>query len=519
MSNIVLIGFMGCGKSKIGHLLASELQMELVDLDDLIETKEAKTIAEIFRDHGDAHFRALELAVLTSLKDKKNAVIVTGGGTPTNFFAARLIHNLGKVFYLDAAWPLLLARISKNKTRPLSHLPAPELKALFDWRKPIYEHLGVSIDVNHEQKNLIVNEIAERFNSIRALEHVRKITIGHGNKSYPIMIGEHSINLLKHLLVAQGLGEHARVLVTNEELSQTLAPVIERINQQFEKPVPLITFESGERHKTYESVSHIHHAMLSLGLTRQTVVLALGGGVVGDVAGFAGAIYLRGVPVIQIPTSLLAMVDSSVGGKTGIDIDEGKNLVGAFHNPTGVMIDPSFLSTLPPEEFACGMAEIIKHAIIGDEVLFHALLTHQLESAEMVERALLVKAKIVAEDPLESGVRAHLNLGHTFGHAIELVSGYQIKHGQAVAMGLMLAVKFAKAEGILVQDFSGDLEKLLTHFKLPTAIPVNLAKEALVDAMRHDKKRDNRGLKLILPRKLGEVITTNVDERALRDFF
>jgi 3-dehydroquinate synthase len=280
------------------------------------------------------------------------------------------------------------------------------------------------------------------------------------------------------------------------------------------KSMAIITIKDGEQHKNAESIEHIHRSLFEQNFNRSSVVLALGGGNVGDVAGFAAANFMRGIPVIQIPTTLLAMVDSSVGGKTGIDLSFGKNLIGAFHNPRAVLIDPDFLKSLPDVEFACGMAEIIKHAIIGDRELFSDL-EQSFDPTTLIERAVQVKTQIVFADPRENNIRANLNLGHTFAHAIEKVSDYQIKHGQAVAIGLMLATKLAHRLGYLKNDFSDQLEKLLKKYHLPTELPSNMDKNALIKAMLHDKKRDRHGLKFILPHDLGDVRAEYVEENLI----
>jgi 3-dehydroquinate synthase len=274
-----------------------------------------------------------------------------------------------------------------------------------------------------------------------------------------------------------------------------------------------------------ETVAFLYDQFLEAGLDRQGTVVALGGGVVGDMAGFAAATYMRGVQFVQCPTSLLAMVDASVGGKTGVDLPQGKNLVGAFKQPTAVIADLDTLTTLPPEEFAGGMAEVIKGGLIGAPHLFA-----QLESSEqaihrqapastlssMVVDTIKVKQEVVQADPFENGRRAVLNLGHTFGHAIEQVSGYRISHGYGVAMGLVAAARLSAVLGHCPPSLEQRIEQVLLKHQLPTRIPADLSSNAIVEAMSSDKKKAAGQIRFILIRAVGDVfIGRDVPETAV----
>ncbi len=249
----------------------------------------------------------------------------------------------------------------------------------------------------------------------------------------------------------------------------------------------LITMPDGEKYKTLATVAGFYGELVRAGLDRGGVIIALGGGVVGDSAGFAAATYLRGVRLIQVPTSLLAMVDSSVGGKVGVDLPEGKNLVGAFKQPDAVVIDPDVLTTLPVKEWRCGMAEALKHGLLADHGLLNPDLHNPDKAAELVRRAVQVKVDVVQRDPFEAGERAHLNLGHTFAHAIEQVSGYAWSHGEAVAVGLLAAARLSHRLGLCAEDVPTLVEDILTETGLPTHMG-NLSSDALWAAMHTDKK-------------------------------
>jgi len=245
-------------------------------------------------------------------------------------------------------------------------------------------------------------------------------------------------------------------------------------------------------------------------------VLALGGGVVGDAAGFAAATFLRGVPWVALPTSLLAMVDASLGGKTGVDLPQGKNLVGAFYPPRLVLADPQTLDTLPEAELRAGMAEVIKAGVIGDPELFelcaHGWDALHLNLGEVVRRAMAVKISVIEEDPYEKGRRAALNLGHTLGHAVELVSGFQLRHGEAVAIGMVAEARLAERLEIAEPGLADEIERVLRELGLPVTIPAELDRQAVLSVMQVDKKRLDGSVRFALPVRLGETrVGVNVD--------
>ena len=293
----------------------------------------------------------------------------------------------------------------------------------------------------------------------------------------------------------------------------------------------MVRMPDGEAHKTLGTAAGLYDAFVAAGLDRRSPVIALGGGVVGDVAGFAAASYLRGVPFVQVPTSLLAMVDASVGGKTGVDLPQGKNLVGAFKQPALVAIDPETLKTLPSDEFRSGLAEVVKAGMIGDPALFAAMegrrgevsspaptsaptatggntptggVSPPLRLPDLIARAVQVKVAVVQEDPFEQGRRAVLNLGHTFGHAFETLSGYRLRHGEAVSIGLAGATRLAARLELCEPDLVGRVETLLGRLGLPIRAH-GFASSQVLAAMGADKKRVGGRLRFVLPRAIGDV--------------
>ncbi|MFL5560704.1 MAG: 3-dehydroquinate synthase [Gemmatimonadaceae bacterium] len=278
----------------------------------------------------------------------------------------------------------------------------------------------------------------------------------------------------------------------------------------------LLLVPPGEEHKTRELWSHLTDELLASGAGRDTTVVALGGGVVGDLAGFVAATYMRGIPVVQLPTTLLAMVDASVGGKTGVDTPAGKNLVGAFHPPAAVIADPDTLATLPAPELRAGAAEIIKHGVVADARYFDEVesvlpglgaddTTLPLAIAAIVARSVEIKAEIVAADEREHGRRKVLNFGHTLGHAIELLSGYRLLHGEAVAIGMALESEIAERIGVAAPGTAARIRAALTTAGLPVVLPLGIDPPAIVAATRSDKKARGGRVEYALPAAIGTM--------------
>ncbi len=351
-------------------------------------------------------------------------------------------------------------------------------------------------------------------------EPKQRLDVQLGERSYPILIEEGALGATDLSSWVQG---EQVMIVTNE----TVAPLyLETARQCFPgKQVDEVVLPDGERHKNWEVLNRIFDALLENRHTRRTTLVALGGGVIGDMTGFAAASYQRGVPYIQIPTTLLAQVDSSVGGKTGINHPLGKNMIGAFHQPVGVLADPGTLNTLPPAELSAGMAEVIKYGMIRDESFLAWLEEHMdrlmaLQAgdlAEAIRRSCECKAAIVTEDERESGIRAILNLGHTFGHAIETHTGYsEWLHGEAVAAGMLMATDLSERLGYLGYNDSVRLRQLLIRARLPVNPPEGMTPVHFKALMAVDKKNVHGSLRLVLLRSVGDAfVTGDFDTQAL----
>jgi len=350
---------------------------------------------------------------------------------------------------------------------------------------------------------------------------IREVEVALGERRYPIRIGR---GLLGDgaALAALVPGRHALVVTDANVAPHYLHHVGSALAG---KQLGKLVLPPGEQEKTLARFGEVMAALAALGASRDATVLALGGGVVGDLAGFAAACWMRGVRFVQLPTTLLAMVDSSVGGKTAVDLPQGKNLVGAFHQPAAVIADTATLDTLPPRELRAGLAEVVKYGALGDAAFFAwleqhagALLAREPEVlAEAIARCCAHKAGIVARDETERGERMLLNLGHTFGHAIETEQGYGgLLHGEAVAVGMVLAARLSAELGRAPAADAERLAALLTRLGLPTRIPPGLDPDALLARMRLDKKAVSGTLRLILWRGLGQAeIANDIPDAAL----
>ncbi len=352
-----------------------------------------------------------------------------------------------------------------------------------------------------------------------------------GEQPYTIFIGP-GLQQQGDLLAGHVRGRHV-LLVSDSEVAPRYLPTL-RDTLTRARPELRIgehVLAAGEASKTLDEFGRMIEALAALGATRDACLFALGGGVVGDLAGFAAACWMRGVDCVQLPTTLLAMVDSSVGGKTAVDIPAGKNLVGAFHPPRAVIADTRMLATLPARELRAGLAEVIKYGALGDAVFFDWLQRNadalsageDAVLAEAIARSCAQKAAIVERDPFEKGERALLNLGHTFGHAIETEQGYSapgrdaLNHGEAVAVGMVLAARLSSALGMAPESDGDRLQALLTQVGLPVAIPAGLDPLTLLERMRLDKKNVAGRLRLVLWRGVGraEVVAGVPDEAVL----
>lgn len=506
--NIVLTGFMGTGKTSVGKALALLLDREFVDMDTQIQAREGQTIAEIFARRGETEFRAQESALVRQLAARENLVIATGGGALVTTENRAAFAN-ADIICLDASVPEILKRLQHAKDRPLlSGDRRMRIEELLDARRAAYAAIAIHIPTDGRTPQEIAEAIMKRI-------EWREISVQTPGGAYPIFLGNRVLKSVGEFLRAQNLAQRCAV-VTNPTVGALYAELVCNDLRAHHFSPTLIQIPDGEEFKNQDTVRDLYDQFIAAKLERRSTVLALGGGVIGDTVGFAAATFLRGVPLMQIPTTLLSMVDSSIGGKVAVDHPSGKNLIGAFKFPVCVIADVTLLETLPVQEYRAGMAEVIKHAVIGDAGLFRELSKQRTGEidAELLERALRVKIEIVEQDPYEENVRAHLNLGHTFGQAVERLAEYRMRHGYAVAMGMAVAARLAANFGVSDRTTRDRIAALLEKFELPVRIPPEFSAEQILEAMGTDKKIRDGKLRLILPSDIGTVEIVNHVPRA-----
>ena len=528
--SVVLIGMMGAGKSSIGRRLAQRLSLNFSDADHAIESAAGMSIPEIFAQHGEEEFRKGERRVIARLLSDGQMVIATGGGAFQAEETRLRIAEKAVSVWLKADVDVLLRRVRKRTNRPMLHTEDPEatLKRLLDDRGPNYAKADLSIqsrDVPHDiivdelmlalERHLVITDtVSEQDNA--GLE-TSTVKVGLGDRAYLIEIGPYQLEQAGEK-INRVLPNAACMIVTDAHLAPLHLGTLQKSLEAAGLRHHHLVVPAGEKSKSYAMFETVCDAVIAAKIERGDCVIALGGGVIGDLAGFAAASVRRGVQFIQIPTSLLAMVDSSVGGKTGINSRHGKNLIGAFYQPRLVLADTHVLNTLPEREFRAGYAEVVKYGLINDVGFFNTLERNWREvfaggpaRLQAIETSCKAKAAIVARDEREDGERALLNLGHTFAHAFERLVDYdgtRLVHGEAVAIGLVAAFRFSVALG----HCSGqDAVRVTNHIRqvgLPTEIydipGFNASAEDILDAMAQDKKVSRGQLTFILTRAIGE---------------
>jgi shikimate kinase / 3-dehydroquinate synthase len=504
MPHIFLYGPPGTGKSTMGKILARNLQLPFIDLDRLVEKNAGMPVSLIIEQLGELMFRNFETSTLRALADESESVVALGGGALVREENRSFAESHGEVILLIARLETLIERLNQDPTkRPLLSGDLDEkLSALLAKRYEHYASFTNQIyvdDKTSDQNALQIQILLGRF-------HLRAMG------EYDVIVRAHGLEQLGERLRLHGL--RSPVIVTDENVAKMYGEKLKTSLRDAGLDSSLFTIPAGEGYKTLDTVNQIWQAFLNAGVDRKSTVIGLGGGVIGDLSGFAASTFMRGINWVAVPTTLLAMVDASLGGKTGFDLPEGKNLIGSFYPPKLVLADPQVLKSLPEPELISGLAEVVKHGIISDPSLFNLCrrgldwVKGNLE--EIVKRAIAVKIKVIEEDPYEKGFRAALNLGHTVGHAVELVSGFRLRHGEAVAIGIVAEAKLAERLAVAGKGLSDAIGESLSKLRLPIHIPKELPREELIHAMRMDKKKTNGVIRFALPVEIGRVDLVDV---------
>jgi shikimate kinase / 3-dehydroquinate synthase len=510
-SAVFLYGPPGSGKSTIGQALAHALSIPFWDMDEEIENHAGMPVAEIFAIEGEEGFRAREKRMLELLIGKVNGVVALGGGSLLDPENRARVTSAGQVLCLNAPVEKLIERLQTQVgKRPLIDEETDSASRQEILTKNLNELIQRRFSHYASFPQIDVSGMTPEDAAWAVQMRLGRFHVSGMGGGYDVLIGSGALDALGVQLQVRNL-KGPVALISDDQVGEQYAP---RAISSLEKAgyeVQPILLPVGEQSKTLESLSYLWEAFLQAGLERSSSVVALGGGVVGDIAGFAAATYLRGIPWVAVPTSLLAMVDASLGGKTGVDLPQGKNLVGAFHPPALVLSDPEVLETLPEAELRSGMAEIVKAGVIGDARLFELCQQGwkplQADLDEVVRRGMAVKIRVIQEDPYEKGRRATLNLGHTVGHALERASGYTLRHGEAVSIGMVAETRMAEQNRLAEAGLAEQIAHTLQSLGLPTSIPADIDRSVVLQTMKLDKKRAAGQVLFSLPCRIGEVKT------------
>jgi shikimate kinase/3-dehydroquinate synthase len=501
---------MGTGKSSVGRALAERAGLPFTDLDAELERRTGMSIRQIFETRGEAAFRTMEReAVARELADPTPRVVALGGGGLLTRSLRLLALERGTVVSLTATPAELIRRMSGDRSRPtLGDVPTePRLLELLEARASAYAETHAIV----ETTGISLDELASEV--LRTAER-ESIAVPLGERTYAVDIVQGGAEDELERTLGR-LAPSRVVVVTDENVDRLVMPRLETALARRGPPLKVV-LPAGERHKTLASVEQILRVAVEAPVDRGAVVVGVGGGVVTDIAGLSAALALRGLRWVALPTTILAMVDASVGGKTAVDLGNAKNAVGAFHQPSRVIVDPSLSRTETRRAFRSGLAEVVKTALIGDPALFAELcapgtaerLAENRDDAALtraVRSSVAVKAAVVGRDEREKGERAHLNLGHTIGHALEAEGGFErLTHGEAVSLGLVAAMRIGVALGVTKPE----LEKQTLDVLARIGLPVELDREPLDAALRwvsYDKKRQSGELRFVLVRAPGSL--------------
>lgn len=521
MRVVFLIGMMGSGKTQAGRALAERLGWAFLDTDAEIISREGRPILEIFRDRGEAQFRDVERTVIREAARRRATVISTGGGAVLSSMTRRLMRRAGPVIYLRAPLKILLERLGDDPGRPLlGDDPVAALTRLYAQRGPLYEEGSIPVDASRS-----VNEVVERIVGALAAAIRQTIRVHLGARSYDVQVGAGILPLVGHDLRALGAGQRV-IVVTHRALARRFGEVAAQSMEGWGFTVQVVTVPIGERVKSVRQAATLFDACAAAGVDRTDTIVALGGGVIGDLVGFVAGTYMRGIRLVHIPTTLLAQVDSSIGGKAAVNHPRAKNLIGIVHQPALVVADMDTLRSLPPRERRAGLAEAVKYGMVLDAGLLALLEAGRSaeakawpieDLAEIVARCAALKARIVEEDELERGPRQVLNYGHTVGHAIEAAQPGQVVHGEAIAIGMRVEAQIAVRLGLLADGEARRQDTLLRRVGLPVDVPPGPI-GALLEAMRLDKKRRDGRIRCSLPEGIGHArLGVDVPESLMRE--
>jgi len=520
---IVLVGLMGAGKTSIGRRLAARLGLPFLDADAEIEVAAGCSIPELFARYGEAYFRDGEKKVIRRLLAGGPAVLAYGGGAFMDPDTRRATRERAVSVWLRCTLPTLLRRVASRENRPLlaNQDHRATMARLMEQRYPVYAEADLTVDCGDEMPEITTSQVVD---ALASYAPPRRLPVVLSSSRYDVVIGD-GLLARAGALLAPVLPQKRAVVVSDANVARLHMKTVLAGLAENGFATSTVIVPAGEATKNVEQYLSVVDQLLEARVERRTAVIALGGGVVGDLAGFAAATTLRGLPFVQIPTTLLAQVDSSVGGKTAVNTKRGKNLLGAFYQPRMVLADTGALATLPPRELRAGWAEIVKAGLIGDAEFFawcerfgRAVVGgDRAAQGEAIERACAFKAAVVGDDEREekpNDGRALLNLGHTFGHALEAEYGYDggLLHGEGVAIGLGLAFRLSEKLGYCTAEDVGRVTSHVASVGMAAdlrSLNRRFSAASLIGHMRRDKKVRDGALNFVLVHGIGEAFTSS----------
>ena len=494
---VVFIGFMAAGKTRAAQAAAERLGTEAVDADELLERELGTPIPDFFEREGEGEFRRREEELVLRLLGEEGGgdprVLALGGGAVESEVVRDALRS-HVVAWCDVDEETAWSR-AQGSARPLA-ADREEFSRRFAERRPHYESVARAILPARAKEAAAA--AAPWLAAMRDTPGVRMVWAESSTGSYPAAVGDDAVRLLDGTRAVAADAVPARVFAIADSAA------LPHHGSMLPESEATIEVEGSETSKTIGRAEEVLAQLAEAGARRDDLVLAFGGGVVGDLAGFCAATYQRGVPVVQVPTTLVAQVDSAYGGKTGVDLPSAKNYVGAYHLPLAVLADPRTLSTLPPEELAAGFVEVVKTGLIAGGALWERVRSLKAlepgDLGDVIFACARTKIEVVAEDERDSGRRAVLNLGHTVGHAIEAATGYErYRHGEAVGLGLLAALRLSGAD-----ELRAEVAELLDRHGLPIALDEGIDTGAVLEATGRDKKRTSEGLGFVLLERPGE---------------
>lgn len=511
---LVVTGFMGTGKTEAGRRAAELLDLPFLDLDSVIERRAGASVQEIFDREGEEGFRGRERDLLAEAARLSGAVVATGGGAPLDRDAFGALGRDAVVAVLIGEPEELARRLGPGEGRPLLR-PDPDARVaqLLEERAEAYAAAGRPVDTAGRTPDDVARDLATRYRRAGPREPFL-IEIPAAGDGTTVVVGPDALSWLGEEVRDRIPGVRAAAVVADREVEAVASRVGEGLAGAGVEVAATILVPPGEAAKTVETAAELWTRFREAGLDRSDVVVGVGGGAALDTAGFAAATYMRGVPLVSVPTTLLAMADAAVGGKVALDHADTKNLVGAFHHPRVVVADPSTLVGLPDRALRAGVAEVVKAAVLASPLALDAMEGISLDDPAgvtwAVEQAVRIKGAYVARDPEDRGLRHSLNLGHTFAHAIESATDHRVLHGEAVAIGLVAAARLGSARGITSPDLEDRLTEVLGALELPTEAPEGLDGDRLVRAMEGDKKRRAGRAVFVVPAPGGAALLDDV---------